>query len=90
MSGAKGFLGRELPFQCIVGDEPEVCENIFSGQKVGLPADAVAVYDVIMGSQLIAEKTDDPKLQEKLYEEVRKGCRWFMKHEPHAYMVLLD
>jgi hypothetical protein len=57
---------------------------------VGLPADAVAVYDVIMGSQLIAEKTSDPKLQDKLYEKVRKGCRWFMKHEPHAYMVLLD
>ena len=57
---------------------------------MGLPADAVAVYDVIMGSNLMAEQTDDPKLQDKLYEEVRKGCRWFMKHEPHAYMVLLD
>ena len=78
----KGFLGRELPFECIVGDEPEVCENIFSGKKVGLPADAVAVYDVIMGA--------DPKMRDKLYEEVRKGCDWFRKHEPHAYMVLLD
>ena len=48
--GMQGFLGRELPFECIVGDEPEVCENIFSGEKVGLPADAVAVYDVIMGA----------------------------------------
>ena len=49
----KGFLGRELPFKCIVGDEPEVCENIFSGEKVGLPADAVAVYDVIMKRPVI-------------------------------------
>lgn len=86
----QGFLGRELPFECIVGDEPEVCQNIFSGEKVGLPADAVAIYEVIIGAQLIAEKTSDPKMQDKLYEEVRKGCDWFMKHEPHAYMVLLD
>jgi len=90
MSEGKGFLGRELPFECAVGDEPEVCENIFSRQKVGLPADAVAVYDVIMGSNLLAEQTSDPKVREKLYEDVRKGCRWFMKHEPHAYMVLVD
>ena len=33
----KGFLGRELPFECIVGDEPEVCENIFSRRWVCLP-----------------------------------------------------
>jgi len=39
---------------------------------------------------LIAEKTSDPKMQDKLYKEVRKGCDWFRKHEPHAYMVLLD
>ena len=55
-----------------------------------MPADAVAVYDVVMGAQLIAEKTSDPKMQDKLYKEVRKGCDWFRKHEPHAYMVLLD
>ena len=90
MSEVKGFLGRELPFKCIVGDEPEVCENIFSGQKVGLPADAVAVYDVIMGSSMMAEKATNPKVQAKLYKEVRKGLDWFMKHEPKAYMVLLD
>ena len=86
----KGFLGRELPFKCIVGDEPEICENMFSGKKVCLPADAVAVYDVIIGGQLMAEKTSDPKMQDKMYEEVRKGLDWFLEHEPHAYSVLLD
>ena len=81
---------RKLPFDCAVGTEPETVQNIFGGDSVTIPADAVAVYDVIMGSNLMAGKTSDPKMQDKLYEEVRKGCDWFRKHEPEAYMVLLD
>jgi hypothetical protein len=51
-----------------------------------LPADAVAVYDVIMGMQLMAEKTG----REDHWQIVRDGLDWFRKHEPRAYMVLLD
>jgi len=81
---------RKLPFDCAVGTEPETVQNIFGGDSVTIPADAVAVYDVIMGSSMMAEKTTNPKMQAKLYKEVRKGLDWFRKHEPKAYMVLLD
>ena len=44
-----------------------------------LEPDAVAVYDMIKGSE-----------QFKLYDDVRLGLDWFKKHEPKAYYVLLD
>ena len=44
-----------------------------------LQPDAVAVYDYIKGSEVLRQ-----------YEAVRKGLDWFRKHEPVAYMVLLD
>jgi len=81
---------RKLPFDCAVGTEPETVQNIFGGDSVTIPADAVAVYDVIIGSSMMAEKATSSKAQAKLYKEVRKGLDWFMKHEPKAYMVLLD
>ena len=34
----------ELPFKCHVGDEPETVANRFTGEKVELQPDAVAVY----------------------------------------------
>ena len=48
--------------------------------------DAVAVYDVIMGTQMLAEKSG----LEEHWQIVRDGLDWFRKHEPRAYMVLLD
>ncbi len=79
-------MKRELPFKCMVLDEPEEVSNIFTGEAVMLPADAVAVYDVIMGMQLMAEKSG----REDHWQIVRDGLDWFRKHEPRAYMVLLD
>ena len=82
---------RKLPFKCKVGYKPVEIANRFTGEKVTVPADAVAVYDVIMGSNLMAEQSGtSPKKQDELYKTVRKGLDWFMKHEPKAYMVLLD
>ena len=53
--------------------------NRFSGVETTLPNFAVAVYDVIMGSeQLRDDKT------------MRIGLDWFMKNFPNEYMVLLD
>ena len=53
--------------------------NRFSGVETTLPNFAVAVYDVIMGSeQLRDDKT------------MRIGLDWFMKNFPKQYMVLLD
>ena len=71
---------RNLPFECVVYDkEPVLVKNRFSGEGIVIPPDAVAVYDSIIG----AEMTQD-------WARVRKGLDWFAKHEPDAYMVLLD
>ena len=70
---------RELPFPCEVLDYPEEIKNPYSGVTGKLPADAVAVYDCIKGAEMIGNN-----------EHLRKGLDWFIKHEPEAYMKLLD
>ena len=63
----------------ILDEEPVEVANPYSGKKVTLQPDAVAVYDYIKGSEVLRQ-----------YEAVRKGLDWFRKHEPVAYMILLD
>jgi hypothetical protein len=73
-------MTRKLPFDCkILDTEPVRVANRFSGESVMLEPDAVAVYDSIMGAEMIAD-----------YKTVRKGLEWFRKHFPAEYMVLLD
>jgi len=79
-------MNRELPFKCFVADEPEEVPNMFTGEAVMLPPDAVAVYDMIIGFQMVAEKSN----KDEHWDIVRAGLDWFRKHEPRAYMVLLD
>ena len=78
---------KKLPFECEVLEHPEVIANPFSGEKVELQPDAVAVYDSIKGAEMLADPKngDDPK-----WQTVRKGIAWFQKHYPKEYMVLLD
>jgi len=80
-------IKRKLPFPCEVLDHPEEITNKFSGEKVMLEPDAVAVYDTIKGAEYLADPNngDDPK-----WETVRKGIAWFQKYYPKEYMVLLD
>ena len=71
---------RNIPKDLVILDvEPVEITNPFSGQSTTLEPDAVAVYDWIMGSQVLENYTD-----------MRKGLNWFRKHEPEAYMILLD
>jgi hypothetical protein len=71
---------REIPKGLkILDKEPVEVANQFSGESVVLPPDAVAVYDWIKGCEVCG-----------LYNDMDKGLRWFRKHEPDAYMVLLD
>ena len=70
---------RKLPFPCVVLEHSEEITNKFSGEKVMLPPDAVAVYDTIKGAELIGNT-----------DHLRKGIDWFIKNEPDAYMKLLD
>ncbi len=69
----------KLPFECMVGTESEKITNPFSGQSITLSPEAVAVYDTIMGCQLIGD-----------YKTMQKGLDWFRRHYAEAYMVLLD
>jgi len=70
----------KLPFDCILFDtEPQVVTNPFSGDSITLEPMAIAVYDSIMGANMIGD-----------YKTVQKGVSWFRKYFPKEYMVLLD
>ena len=72
----------KLPFAVSLPEDPtaeEEISNRFNGEKTKLPAFAVAVYDVIMGSELFQN-----------WEDHRKGLDWFIENFPKEYMVLLD
>ena len=74
------MTNRKLPFPAqILDTEPVRITNRYSGESVMLPPDAVAVYDVTMGAEMMGD-----------YKTVRKGLDWFRKHFPAEYMVLLD
>ena len=71
---------NNLPFDCVVMDkEPVEVQNPFSGEKVMLTPEAVAVYDTIKGAEMLG-KTDT----------LQKGLDWFSENYPKEYMVLLD
>ena len=63
----------------ILDKEPVDVANPYTGEKVTLQPDAVAVYDMIKGSEAM-----------RLYDDVREGLDWFRVNEPDAYMVLVD
>ena len=72
--------------------EMEEVKNPFSGQSIAMPKFAVAVYDVTMGSNLMAEKYDatNGMGSSPAWKDVRKGLDWFRRHFAKEYMVLLD
>ena len=86
----------KLPFAgADYGTEPlemETVSNPFSGESIAMPKFAVAVYDVIMGSNLIAERYDQAHGMGTSpdWKLVRKGLDWFRKYFAEEYMVLLD
>jgi hypothetical protein len=63
----------------MLGTESEVVANRFTGQAVTLTPEAVAVYDTVIGAEMIGD-----------YRTVRKGLDWFRQYFPAEYMVLLD
>ena len=70
----------KLPFDCKILDKgPVEGANPFSGEKVTLQPEAVAVYDTIKGAEIVGD-----------YDLVRKGIDWFIEHYPKEYGVLLD
>jgi hypothetical protein len=72
----------KLPFKVGLPEDPtteEVVHNRFGGESCTLPAFAVAVYDVILGSEML-----------KQWDTHRQGLDWFSRNFTKEYMVLLD
>ena len=86
----------KLPFAVSLPEDPtaeEKISNRFGGGSCMLPAFAVAVYDVIIGSEAMATGHDDQAGQpghSLFWDTVRAGLDWFRKYFPKQYMVLLD
>ena len=72
----------KLPFAVELPEDPTAeveVKNRFSGQSTTMPEFAAAVYDVIIGSEMLQD-----------YETVRQGLDWFKQHFAAQYMVVLD
>ena len=72
----------KLPFAVSLPEDPtamETVRNRFGGESCSLPAFAIAVYDVIIGSEMLGD-----------YKTVRQGLDWFSRNFTKQYMVLLD
>lgn len=80
----------QLPFKCEVLDHPETIANPYTGQKVELQPQAVAVYDSIKGAEMMASELLIDDGDHELWQTVSKGVAWFREHYPKEYMVLLD
>jgi hypothetical protein len=72
--------------------EMETVQNPFSGASIEMPRFAVAVYDVTMGSNHMAERYDAKHGTGTApqWDTVRKGLDWFRRYFAKEYMVLLD
>ena len=72
--------------------EMETVSNPFSGESIAMPKFAVAVYDVTIGSNHMAERYDQVNGygSSPEWNTVRKGIDWFRQYFAKEYMVLLD
>jgi hypothetical protein len=62
-----------------IGTKNEVVTNPYSGDKVELEPEAVALYDFIKGSEALS-----------LYDKMQRGLNIFRRKWPNEYMTLLD
>ncbi len=53
--------------------------NRFGGRRCNLPWFAVAVYDMVIGAEMV-----------QAWKDQRRGLDWFTKYFPNEYMILLD
>ena len=70
----------KMPFDCVIMDkESKEIANPYTGKKVLLTPEAIAVYDTIKGAEMMGQ-----------YETMEKGIAWFQANYPKEYFVLLD
>ena len=65
---------------CVIMDkESKEIANPYTGEKVLLTPEAIAVYDTIKGAEMMGK-----------YDVMEKGIAWFQANYPKEYFVLLD
>jgi hypothetical protein len=62
----------------------EIIKNPYSGEEVELLPEAVAVYDLIKGCELLL------KNQEYINKQFYEALDYFKTQWPNEYMILLD
>ena len=75
----KKSIFETFPGITIMDAEPQEVRNRFGGDSIVLQPEELAVYDYLMGCEMMGD-----------YKGLRKGLDWFMENNPEAYMVLLD
>jgi len=70
-------------------EEGGTVRNRFSGEEYELNNIELSMYDFVIGSSMMMEMGDVFHTNEHI-QDLRKGLDWFRKHNPKAYMVLLD
>lgn len=75
----KKTIQELFPGIMVLDSEPVSVQNPFSGDSVMLTPEAVSVYDLLKGAEMIGD-----------YKTVRKGLDWFIDNYPKEYFVLLD
>lgn len=68
-----------FPGIMVLDEGPVEVKNRFTGEACTLTPEEVAVYDYLMGCELIGD-----------YTGLRKGINWFIDNNASAYMTLLD
>jgi hypothetical protein len=68
-------------------EEGGTVRNRFSGEEYELNNVELSMYDYVMGATLMMEMGMH---HDSMMKELRRGLDWFRKHNPEAYMVLLD
>ena len=67
--------------------------NRFNGESIKLTKQEAEKYDAIINNERAATEEDELRQDvgiSELWNAVRRDLDWFRKHNPKAYMVLLD
>ena len=70
-------------------EEGDAVTNPYSGEEIELTAEELSMYDFCMGATFVYEM-GGLSVDGKILKDLRKGLDWFRKHNPEAYMILLD
>jgi len=67
----------------------ETVTNPFSGESFELTAIELAIYDFIMGCNVVFDYAPK-RVNDQMIKDFDRALTWFRINNPQAYMVLLD